>query len=391
MKCTSCGSTIPNYSKFCNKCGHQQDPQQAASKPKRKKTKAANGMGYVFKRGNVWYIRFRDYQSVAATSGLSKYPKCLEVTRAIPDAKTKAEAQEKGFLIVKGAPKTQKNLTIAYYWDVYERDTLSSLAKTKQVNYRTAYNRLAPLHMRQIKDLTVKDVRDIVYSTCKTYYPAKDVKTLLGKLFELAAADDPSINKDIPSFIELPALEEKGQQAFTIEEVRRIYQVYENGNWFAGCIILMIYTSLMPGELMKLEPSMIDLENCQILGVGIKTKLRKKSSVVFPSFIKPILEHLIQRSAGKRILEGIDYYEKMSKLYYEVIDAANVSRLTPYACRHTTGTVLAHDPSVPDVVVSRVLRHTKRSTERYLHARDDAAHAAVENMPAPTTNPNAAG
>ena len=387
MKCTSCGSTIPNYSLFCNKCGQKQDPQKAASKPKRKKTKAANGMGYVFKRGNVWYIRFRDYQSVPAQSGLSKYPKCHEVTRAIPDAKTKAEAQEKGFLIVKGEPKSHKNLTIAYYWNIYERDTLPSLSKTKQVNYRTAYNRLAPLHLRQIKDLTVKDVRDVVSSSCKTYYPARDLKTLLGKLFELAAADDKDINKDIPSFIELPALEEKGQQAFTIEEVRRIYQVYEKGNWFAGCIILMIYTSMMPGELMKLEPSMIDLENCQILGVGIKTKLRKRSAVVFPSFIKPILEHLISRTGGKRILDGIDYYEKMSKLYYEVLEQANVSRLTPYACRHTTGTVLAHDPSVPDIVVASVLRHTKRSSERYIHRRDEAAHAAVENMP----NPNAAG
>lgn len=376
MFCIICKKTIKQDSIFCKYCGAKQPERQQKATPKYKKSE--NGSGYAYKRGNTWTIRYRKYAG-QLPDGTSAG--CIERTKG--GFKTKAEAT--AYLSsLSVTPKKEMNLSVAYYWQIIQRDSLPSLSHSKQVNYTTAYNRLKMYHTRQVADLTVSDLRQST-AQCQTYYPAHDIKQLWQKIFDLAAADNQEIKRDLPSFIILPAKQETEQQAFTAEEVSNVYAAYQNGDRFAGFILLMIYTSMMPGEFMKLQRSMFDLPHHQIVGAGIKTKKRKQSAIVYPEWMSPIVQDLLGTPDDPDApVHNFGYYEQMSKAFKQTIEACGCRKtLTPYACRHTTQTILGLDPTTAPAARAAVMRHSIQEEERYTHIEQVFARQAANQMPTP--------
>ena len=64
-------------------------------------------------------------------------------------------------------------------------------------------------------------------------------------------------------------------------------------------MLLMIYTSMMPGELLSFKTDMIDYDRHEIYGCGKKTKKRKDTPIVFREIIEPILKELSKKSTSK--------------------------------------------------------------------------------------------
>lgn len=305
------------------------------------------------------------------TKSKGSFPTKTEALMALPGLREELLAS------IKGLPKSNQNLTLAYYWDAYS-ESFEKLSKQKKINYRTAYARLSPLHNRLMNTITVADLRTIVSQTCQTYYPAKDMKTLLSRLFELAAADGMA-NKDLPSFIELPEFEKNESEAFTKEEAVAIYNRWEDGDTFAGYVLLMMTTSMMPGELYKLRKDMIHLDKGAIIGAGIKTKRRKALSIVFPEFMRPIIAKLMELSDGETLLPKMSDFT-FRKRFAEFLERAGCRKLTPYACRHTTGTTLYLDAAIPRAKAARVMRQSERMSETYTHVSDVDAIDTVQHM-----------
>ncbi|MDD3336755.1 MAG: tyrosine-type recombinase/integrase [Eubacteriales bacterium] len=367
MDCRKCLQSIPDGASFCPWCG----AKQTRSITKRK---SGNGLGYVYKRGSTYTLRMRTYIAIKDEIG-TPHTKCRELTKG--GFKTKKEALEYRDSL-KGESVKKEKMTLAAYWMIYERDRLPLLSHAKQVNYNTAFKRIAPIQYRDISMLTVSDLQNVVSTATVSFYPANDMKAVLNKLFYMAAADGIA-SKDLPSFITLPPNQETEREAFSIDEVDRIASAWENGVIFAGYILLMIYTSMMPGELLKLKKSMIDLEGQRIIGAGIKTKQRKTQSIVFPAFLTPVIEKLMKQNPSDSFLPDY-YYEKFSNEYKSTLRAAGCRELTPYSCRHTTATVLSLDPTVAPALISRIMRHSARMTERYTHPDDTAAIQAINKM-----------
>lgn len=113
-----------------------------------------------------------------------------------------------------------------------------------------------------------------------------------------------------------------------------MWSAYEAGDLFIGYIILMIYTGMMPGELLDLKLSSIDLDNGQIVGAGKKTKVRKATPITVAEFVKPVLLALMTMSNGAKLvpMNRDRFYEQ----YHQHIVDAGVRDLPPYSCRHTT-------------------------------------------------------
>lgn len=382
MKCDSCGKTIPNGSMFCNRCGSLQRNMPPCEETVRRKraVRRAGGTGGVYKRGDTWTARVQMCVDLPPLENGNERRK----TKSKGGFRTKTEAlaalpglHDALLASTKGIPKADQKLTLAYYWDAYAK-TFEKLSKQKKINYRTAYSRLAPLHSRLMSTITVADLRNIVSKSCQTYYPAKDMKTLLFRLFELAAADGMA-NKDLPSFIELPEFEKNESEAFTKEEAVAIYNRWDEGDTFAGYVLLMMTTSMMPGELYKLRKDMIHLDKGAIIGAGIKTKRRKALSIVFPEFMRPIIAKLMELNDGDTLLPQMSDFT-FRKRFAEFLERAGCRKLTPYACRHTTGTTLYLDATISRADAARVMRHSVRMGETYTHASDADARDTVQHM-----------
>lgn len=374
MICRRCKKDVPD-GLYCILCGARQDVQQNTKK-------RGNGQGTAYKRGKTWTGVKPGYSySETAEDGKTKLIRRRSYKGGFATKKEALAWASSGGEDLKPLPR------LIDLWNGYSQNDMLKLSKNKQTAYKIARNRLESIIGRQIDSLTVDDLQAVVNKECTTYYPAKDVKTVLSKLYQRAMASNSNagrINQNLADFIVLPALEEQEAEPFTEDEVKAFWAQYEKGDVFTGYILLLCYTGMMPGELLQCKKSMVDLEACEIRGAGAKTKVRKKTAIVFPTFLKPVVEELlnihVENSNTKNdkllTMNKDNFYDE----YYKALERAGVRKLPPYSCRHTYGTE-AVKLGVHPAVIQKMLRHSNTKTqEKYTHLGSEEAHSAAESM-----------
>ena len=364
MLCPKCSRSLPDDAALCCDCGRVLVRRKAAAR-------RGNGQGTAYRRGSTWTVR----GTVGIIPrGLNKRPK--QVYRTKGGFPTKAAALAAAPDLLRGTIK-QAAPPLAHYWDLYAAGELLKLSVSKRTAYKIAWKRLAPLAPRRVDQLTVEDLRATVGKSASTYYPARDCRQLLVHLFTLAAADG-WVQKDLPTFILLPDREEKAREPFTDAEQAALWRCWESGCLDAALPLVMIYTGMMPGEMMRLRPEMVDLEGRKITGAGLKTKVRRESPIYLPTAIIPVMETAMQHlTPGGFILYHSEapFYAH----YYAALEAAGVRRLEPYSCRHTTATALAIDRQTAPQTIKKIMRWSStRMLDRYAHPDDSDALAAFE-------------
>lgn len=379
MNCKRCHrEDLPEGAKYCPWCGGK---QSVAPRYRR-----GNGQGTAIRRGATWTARVvLGYKPVPVPEG--EPPKQRAVYRTKGGFRTKRDAldyctvlKQAGYRAPASAPQ------LIRYWETYADNDLPRLSKSKQVAYRGAWGKLKDLHWRTVDGIGVTDLRRAVTEVAPTYYTARDCKTVLTRLFELAGADG-WCSKDLPSYIVLPALEEREREAFGDAEQGALWKLYEAGDLRAAIPLLMICTGMMPGEMQALKVEHIDLEERKIVGVGIKTKVRRKSAIYLPDDVLPVVEDLIAHAQPSGYLWARNE-EKWYREYYAALEAAGCRRLEPYCCRHTTATRLAITEGIAPQTVRRMMRwSTARMLDRYAHPDDAAVRAAANTIRKPTPEP----
>lgn len=367
MKCRKCKAEIPGESKFCLHCGAKQ--QLAAGRTRTR----GNGQGTAIKRGSTW----------TAIWTVETYPD-PETRKVHQRRRWKGGFKSKTAALAYAAnpePDPEPVPTLRYYWQGWSRTDMEDLGESKRGAFKIAWSKWEDLAAVPMDKLTIQQLQACVDSHAKTYYPAKDMRTLMSHLFKRAVAEG-NARTNLAEFIRLPSLQEKELQPFSELELHRLWKTYGAGDYFVGFVLLMIYTGMMPGELLKLRADMIQWDRHEILGCGLKTKKRKETPIVFPDMLDPVLRDLIEHSRSRG---GNDYVvglnkDRFYKFYYEALERAGVRDLPPYSCRHTTATALALGNIAPSVI-QEVMRHTKFSTtQRYIHPDSSAALAAVNAM-----------
>ena len=357
MICRYCHKTAPD-GMYCIYCGKRQDvPRQAH--------KRGNGQGTAYKRGKTWTGVRAGYQYTDDDGNHRK----RQTKGGFATKKDALEwASTKTFLETH-SPK------LIELWELYEQNDLPKLSKSKQTAYKIARKRLEPLMGTQIHLLTLEALQQAI-NAAKTYYPARDCKTVLSQLYKKAlASNNGLVTKNLADYLVMPAFEEKEAVPFTADELKAFWDLYDKNDYFVGYILLLCYTGMMPAELLSCKKSMVDLDKCEIFGCGAKTKSRKKSAIVFPEILRPVVESLLKSKGEKLISINKDrFYEE----YYECLDRAKVRKLPPYSCRHTFGTE-AVKLGVHPAVVQKLLRHSnQRTQERYTHLSSAEAHDALK-------------
>lgn len=376
--CSRCKREIPSDAQMCCYCGKK--TTSSTRKPKR----SGNGTGTAYRRGQSWtaeaVVGWRPLPPFDPENPDNKKQR-VPIKKTRGGFKTKQEALAYIPTLKAGGTKSDKSPLLSEYWTIYERDELSKLCSTKQRCYNIAWRRLSPLHDSRISTISVADLRRVVSDAASTYQTAKDCKTVLSALFTLAAADGHA-NKDLPSFIVLPEHEEKEKETFSDLEQAALWKQYETGDIRVAPILLMIYSGMMPGELLNLRADQIDLSQRMIIGAGMKTKVRKKTPIVLAENIVPVVQDLIDHAQPDgHILPTNKGRDWRDKYYYPALRDAGCRKLTPYSCRHTTATALAITEGIAPQTIQKVMRWSStRMLDRYAHPDQNAALEAVDTI-----------
>ncbi len=366
MICPRCSREIPDDAVLCCYCGRTIQKKSVQHAHSRR-----NGAGTAYRRGKTW--------TACITIGwrMDEDGKRHQLKRTYGGFKTKGEALDYCAVLKLQTERPKSAPLLEEYWDMYSSGEMTKLSESKQTAYTIAWKKMKAIAQRRIDTLTVYELRRVVNDNATTYYPARDMKVLLNHLFYLAAADR-WVCQDLPSFIVLPEINETAREPFTEDEQKSIWLAYERGCADAAIPLIMIYTGMMTGEMRKLTVDMIDYENSRIIGVGLKTKIRKDSPVYLPDDIIPVLQEAAEGKTGRIwTCNEDDFYAR----YYTALESAGVRRLTPYSCRHTTATALAITENIAPETVRKVMRWTTTSQlKRYAHPNDPAALAAVNTL-----------
>lgn len=362
--CPKCKKSIPEDAIFCQYCGKKQNFTQRKNVRSR-----PNGTGTVYKRGKTWIAE--------VTKGyLLGDGKKRRIQNKKGGFKTKKEALE--YLpLLQNAP-TRKIPNLAELFEVYKHSKkYLALSDSRKEKYDIAWNKIESLWFWKIDLLTTFDLQNCVDSKADTYYTARDIKNLFSKLYQMALPDK-FVLMNMSEYIELPPLNTKEQQPFRADEVQKLWLDYDSGSWWTGYLLLMIYTGMMPGELLDARKEHIDWERKQIVGAGKKTDKRRETPIVLADFIVPVVADLCDHTEGDKLIRISK--DKFYETYYATLERAGCRRLTPYSCRHTAATTLA-EGNIPPSVIQKIMRHAKfSSTEKYIHVDTAPMHNAVNSM-----------
>ena len=363
MQCRKCHSEAPDRANFCPKCGAKLVVAHGVKS-------RGNGQGTAFKRGKTWTAKW-SLPAYIDENGKLHQPR-----------KTKGGFQTKKAALAYAScpPDSVVNApTLRAYHKTWHNAGFTKLSKSKQIAYDIAWKRWAGLYDKPVSNISIGDLQGQVDAETSTYYPAKDMKTLVSHLLKMAVAEG-YMRSNLAEFIELPPLNEKELTPYTEDEIKLFWAAYTAGDTFIGYILLMIYTGMMPGELFILKKDMIDFDKCEIRGAGLKTKKRKETALVFPQSIGPVLHKLCDYSRSRKDYVLCMDRDKFYPEYHRAVQSAGCRDLPPYSCRHTTATALALGNIAPSVI-QEVMRHTKfTTTQRYIHPDNAASHAAINQI-----------
>lgn len=366
--CVKCGQPLPEGAVFCPLCGKKQVsiPQQSRSRRTR-----PSGSGSVYKRGSTWEAAYV-YGYIIQDDGSKK-----TVRSTKGGFKTKKEALEYLPNLKKERPRKVPTMQELYTVFTSSRK-FSELTDSRKEKYTIAWEKIKRLWFTRIDLITTFDLQDTLDAAADTYYPARDIKNLYSKLYKTAMPDQ-FVTVNLSDYVELPPLKAKPREPFLLEEIQKLWADYAAGNWWTGYILLMVYTGMMPGELLGARKEHIDWENKQIVGAGLKTETRRTKPIILADFMIPVLADLCDHTTNDKIIQISK--DNFYTVYYKTLERAGVRRLTPYSCRHTAASTLAEENIQPSII-QNIMRHARfSSTERYIHIDTKSMHEAVNKLP----------
>lgn len=388
MDCRKCFRSIPEDAIFCCYCGVKQEIT-------RKRRKRANGTGTVFRYRGGWVVEYTEGWEVVDGDLRRKTRRRYGFKSAKEAEEALAEIRSRSSEDASSAPEKKiLTRTVAQLWESYSASELPKRGKSTQDAYNVAWRKRikGTIGDRPIDEIVLDDLNAIV-ADC-TYDPAKDVRDLMSILFQRAIVDRQTTVNPAP-MMTLPLQRSEEVVPWDPAEVSALWKAWGNGERIAGYCLLMIYSGMMTGELLRCKEDMINWDNQQIIGCGLKTKKRKEMPIHFPHIIEPILRELCATKSGKRGGEGyiLDvservFYERFGKMK----KALNIRpEIRPYSSRHSTGTELTLMGVEPAIIID-IMRHKNYTTTLKHYTKIpsnvlvDALNAMAEHDKSVSTN-----
>lgn len=292
--------------------------------------------------------------------------------------KTRAEALEALSDYRKNPIGEVRDKTLKTIYEEWSSRHYKDLDKSTINGYRAGWKRLQALQDYQIRLIKKNELQDIVEDMIDEGLSRSSMekfKTLAVLLWEDAMAND-IVDRNYGSMIDLPKARTAKKPTFTDIEINTIKKAADAGDIWAGTIMILLYTGMRVGEMVKLTRFNLDLDNWVITG-GIKTDAGKDRAMpVHPKIRDYVLwwvnnpgPRLIHRE-GKTI--SVDYYRK--SIFYPTLERLEIKHrerdLTPHCTRHTFATLL-NKAGAKTTAIQKLMGHTDYSTTANTYTHPD--------------------
>lgn len=349
-------------------------------------------MAYAYKKGDSWYIGYRDEhgaQRQQKTAARSKTE-----ARRLADECARFEERIHLGLESRAAP-----MTVGQLWEKWrEAKSLNASADTDEIRWRVHLSgALAGVGARQ---LTPVDLEVLLHSKLRekggdlSIQSVRHLRLLVGRIYRWAirkglyTGDNPAARVELPQLVERePEIAAPGvvEQllAFAPEPYRTIYAI-------------AIYAGLRSDEILGLQPEQIDLQARVIVVKRQGKRESTKNGRMRAIPIVPVLEPLL-RARVKAVPPGCSLFsfpykkphwrQHILRKLYALLAAAGLPLCTVHELRHTFITQLAQNGVDPRAVQALAGQASLDTTQRYTHLRSGyltAQMAKLDYTPVPT-------
>jgi integrase len=349
MKCIGCKKEIDDISAFCLFCGKKQ-----IMGAKKQITKSrGNGTGSVFQYMRNGKVKWR--AAITVGYDCDENGKRKRVYREKSGFPSKKAALE--YIAELKKDKRQAITVHEAYNEIMPK--LEKLSDKRRKCYESAYKRIKHLETRNMNSLSLAELQALINKIEGGYYSKRYVKDLLSKMFNFAFVDG-LVDRNIAPYIELPKNEPVNEkEIFTNDDISKLWASWNNGNDFAGYILIIIYCALRTGELWTIKSKNVNFESCTMHG-GIKTNKGKHAPIFIVEYIEPVLKHFVDLNPDGTLYDG--YSTKFYREWVALRDEIGIKEeKTPYSGRHACATILTN-AGLPEAVIMAIMRHEKYDT-----------------------------
>jgi len=290
------------------------------------------------------------------------------------------------------------NMTFAQAYEKWSPKHYEQYAGAAR-SLKSAYKHCEPLYNIRMVDIRTADMQDIMdsISSCSITYQIK-LKTIFNKTFSYCLKND-IVQKNYAQFVTIkqtPPKQDIKNKFFTETQIKAIL---DSKDWvvhfptgmktyadikMVDTVIILLYTGMRIGELLKLKSSDVDIENRVIYVHGTKTIAAERIIPIHKELVALIQhrldngnEYLISNANGKPI-SGSAYRMFFFGPFMKYLGIP----LTPHAARHTFISIMDKcGISSNSVLLKRIVGHADRNvTEHYTHKDIPDLIAAIDRF-----------
>lgn len=274
--------------------------------------------------------------------------------------------------------ETAATLTFTQVFELWNESKFKKISDSNIKGYKLAFKLSQTLHDMRFVDIKTSHLQDVIDKSGKAYDTLRKIKVLFGQLYDYAMAND-IVTKDYSDFVELgERQEESTKKPFTEKEIKILWKNVDRLD-FIDTILIMIFTGLRPGELLKILNENIHLDEQYFIG-GIKTTAGKNRLIPINHKIFSLIEKrysknnefLIVNNKGNQVP-----YDTYLDNFDSVMEQLEMNH-KPHECRHTFATLM-DNAGANKLCIKRIMGHASKDiTDKvYTHKDIDELKKAI--------------
>lgn len=251
----------------------------------------------------------------------------------------------------------------------FEQPQLKELSEGAKRAYMMVRKRFGKLGELPMKDIKAKHLQDWMGKMDVKPSTKSKMKSVLNQVYNFAIAND-IVQKNYTTILKPGKSNGKVGEIFSDEEIKLLWE--HKDNEFARQILIMIYTGMRIGELLKVKREDIYFDENYIIG-GSKTEAGIDRIIPLHRIIIPLIKEqlgdnkwLIQSNKGDNHFS----YDYASNKYKELFASLHINH-KPHDCRKTAVSLM-HSAGIPMEVIRIIVGHAGQGVTEQVYLRKNA-------------------